>query len=116
MSGDGSDGLDFTYIEDLVDGLTRVVELEESRNQVFNLTYGSARTIAEMVDILRSHFPSVTVKSVPKDTLMPDRGTLNIDKARSLLGYNPSWPLDSGYPKYIQWYRDLFARQPEHRR
>lgn len=112
MSGDGSDGLDFTYIQDLVNGLTRVVEREESKNQIFNLTYGSARTIADMLDILRAEFPGISVKSVAKDSLMPDRGTLNVDKARSLLGYIPEWPLDKGYPKYISWYRDLFERQP----
>ncbi|HEX3703114.1 MAG TPA: NAD(P)-dependent oxidoreductase, partial [Vicinamibacterales bacterium] len=57
VNGDGSDGLDFTYIQDLVDGLTRVIEEKGARNQIFNLTYGSARTIGDMLDILRQHFP-----------------------------------------------------------
>lgn len=113
INGDGSDGLDFTYIQDLIDGITRMVESEGARNQILNLTYGSARSIADMVDIIRTHFPSITVRSVPKDSLMPDRGTLSVEKARSLIGYEPSWPLDKGYPRYIAWYQDLFARHPE---
>lgn len=113
INGDGSDGLDFTYIQDLVDGLTKVVTNDNAKNQIFNLTYGSARTIADMIDILKNHFPSISVKRIPKDALMPDRGTLSVEKARSLIGYNPTWSLDKGYPQYIEWYTDLFNRHPE---
>lgn len=113
INGDGSDGLDFTYIQDLVNGLTNVITSEESKNQIFNLTYGSARSISDMIDILRGYFPKISVKSIAKDALMPDRGTLSVDKARDLIGYNPTWSLDQGYPKYIEWYMDLFNRNPE---
>ena len=63
-----------------------------------------------MVDILRSHFPNINVKHTQKDKLMPDRGTLSIDKARNLLGYEPQFPLETGFPRYIEWYKNLFAR------
>ena len=66
-----------------------------------------------MVDILRQHFPGVSVRRVAKDALMPDRGTLSVDKARERLGYEPQWPLDRGYPQYIAWYTDLAARRPD---
>ena len=39
---------------------------------------------------------------------MPVRGTLSIEKAKKLLGYNPSWPLEKGYPQYIKWYKKLY--------
>jgi nucleoside-diphosphate-sugar epimerase len=110
ISGDGSDRLDFTYVEDVVQGVVKAIERPEARNQIFNLTFGGARSISQMVDILRSHVPSVTVKSAPKDKLMPDRGTLSIDKARALLGYEPAYPLETGFPRYIEWYKNLFAR------
>ena len=113
VNGDGSDGLDFTYIEDLLDGLTKVVEHEGARNQIFNLTYGSARTIGDMLAILEQHFPKIRVNRVAKDALMPDRGTLSVDKARALIGYEPRWPLDVAYPRYIAWYRDLAERRPD---
>lgn len=116
MNGDGSDGLDFTYIQDLVGGLANVISNENAKNQIFNLTYGSARTIADMIDILKGYFPGISVKSIPKDSLMPDRGTLSVEKAKSLIGYNPTWSLDKGYPKYIEWYMDLFNRNPDLRK
>ncbi len=108
ITGDGSDRLDFTYIDDLVHGIVRVLESPDSRKQIFNLTYGESRSTSEMVEILRRHFPDLRVKYVPKDQLMPDRGTLSVEKARRLIGYNPQFPLERGFVKYIEWYRELF--------
>jgi nucleoside-diphosphate-sugar epimerase len=107
IQGDGSDCLDFTYIDDLVDGIVRVIEHPDSRNQVFNMTYGAACSLKEMADIIAEHFPDTDIKYVAKDKLMPDRGTLCMDKAEKLLGFKPSWPLERGFPKYIEWYKSL---------
>jgi nucleoside-diphosphate-sugar epimerase len=113
VNGDGSDGLDFTYIQDLINGIVNVIENKNSINQIFNLTFGSARNISDMIDILKLDFPNVLIKKIEKDALMPDRGTLSIEKAKSLIGYNPEWSLDKGYPKYIKWYRNLSENNPE---
>src|SRR5215468_3116061 len=53
VNGDGSDALDFTYIGDLVHGLTLCIKRPEGRNQVFNLTYGGARSLNQMAEIMR---------------------------------------------------------------
>lgn len=110
VHGDGSDRLDFTYIGDLVDGIVKSIEHKEARNQIFNMTYGSARSIAEMAQIIEQHFPGVKVQYKEKDALMPERGTLNVDKARRLIGYEPKWPLDKGYVRYIEWYKQHFGK------
>ena len=110
INGDGSDTLDFTYIEDLVNGIKQVLINENSKNQIFNLTFGSARTISDMVRVLKEYFPKIKIKKTSKDKLMPDRGTLSIEKAKNLIGYNPSWELEKGYSKYIEWYKTLFSK------
>lgn len=113
INGDGSDSLDFTYIRDLVDGVVRAIDSPAARNQVFNMTYGGARSISQMAEILREHFPSVRIRYQEKDRLMPDRGTLSVEKARELIGYEPQWPLEKGFPEYIRWYKELFAAHPD---
>jgi nucleoside-diphosphate-sugar epimerase len=45
-----------------------------------------------------------------RDALMPERGTLSIAKAKKLVGYEPRFPLEIGYRRYINWYRELFGR------
>ena len=109
LEGDGSDRLDFTYIDDLVQGLALVLEHPEARNDTFNLTYGAARTIAELAGIVQAQFPEVEIERSERDRLMPVRGTLSVARARTLLGYDPRHPIEVGIPKYIEWYRGLVA-------
>jgi nucleoside-diphosphate-sugar epimerase len=108
INGDGSDKLDFTYIDDLIQGVTLTIENKKARNETFNMTYGEARTIGEMAEILKDHFEGININYLPKDKLTPDRGTLNVDKARDLLGYQPENSIDVGYPKYINWYKSFW--------
>jgi len=109
--GDGTDALDFTYIGDLVQGIEKAIQSEHSRNETFNMTYGGARSIAQMAEIIEEHFPNVRVKYEDRDVLMPERGTLSVDKARRLIGYDPQFPLDKGFVEYIEWYKNLFERK-----
>jgi len=109
LSGDGSDSLDFTYIGDLVRGVEKVIDNDNSRGQVFNLTYGSGRSLAEMAEIVKSHFPDIQIKYQAKDNLTPDRGTLNINKAKEFIGFEPQFPLEKGYEQYINWYKEFYS-------
>jgi nucleoside-diphosphate-sugar epimerase len=113
VNGDGSDALDFTYIDDLVQGVLRSIIFPEARNEIFNITYGSARKISEMAEMVREYFPGTRLINNPRDALMPERGTLSIEKAKRLLGYEPQFPLDKGFVRYIQWYKQLKETQPE---
>lgn len=108
IQGDGSDRLDFTYIDDLVPGIVNVLENENSKNQIFNLTYGESRSVSQMADILAKHFPGAKVNYLPKDKLTPSRGTLCVDKARQMIGYNPQFPLERGFVQYINWYKSIW--------
>lgn len=110
VDGDGDERLDFTYIDDLVDGICLSVEKKEARGEIFNLTYGSSRPIKELIEITQRYFPNVELERIPRDKLMPFRGTLSIEKARQKLGYDPKNPVDVGFPKYIEWYLQLRER------
>jgi nucleoside-diphosphate-sugar epimerase len=107
ISGDGQDRLDFTYIQDLVDGVKLCLQKKEALGETFNITYGQSRSLNDMVAILRDHFPAAKVEYLPKDKLMPDRGTLSVEKAKRILGYNPQFPLEKGFVQYINWNKQL---------
>lgn len=113
INGDGTDTLDFTYIRDLVEGLILCMTTPEAKNQIFNLTYGGARSLNQMAAIIREHFPRIEIKYHPRDQLMPERGTLSVEKARRLLGYAPAYPLDRGFVGYLDWYKGIAAEHPE---
>ena len=108
INGDGSDSLDFTYIKDLANGINKVISNKNSLNQTFNITYGEARPISNLIDILKEYFPKLSVDLEPKDKLMPKRGTLSTQKAEDLIDFKSTWPLEKGYREYIEWYVNIF--------
>ncbi|MEE9130995.1 MAG: NAD(P)-dependent oxidoreductase [Phycisphaerales bacterium] len=107
VAGDGAERLDFTFIEDLITGIIQIIQSDESRGETFNLTFGRSRSIAELVEVVRAQFPKISIEYRPKNRLMPDRGTLCVDKARALLGYDPHWPIERGVAQYIKSYGSL---------
>lgn len=113
INGDGEDKLDFTYIGDLVQGVIRCIGDERAKGEIFNLTYGSSRSIREALNILADIFPGIEVEQQERDRLMPERGTLSVEKARQTIGYTPAYPLEEAIPRYVNWYRQLQTQQPE---
>ena len=75
INGDGEDKLDFTYIEDLVRGISYCCDNEKAKNQIFNITFGNARKINDLIVILKNIFPKVKINYKEKEKLMPERGT-----------------------------------------
>ena len=92
----------------MIQGVTCVIENNNAINETFNITFGEARTIGEMADILKSNFSNINIKYKSKDRLTPDRGTLNIEKAQRMIGYKPTYPIEIGYVKYIDWYKNIW--------
>ena len=45
-----------------------------------------------------------------KEKFTPKRGTLSIEKAKSLIGYKPQYPIEEGYQKYIDWYSKVLNK------
>ena len=109
VDGDGDERIDFSYIDDVVDGVCRVIANPAARNEAFNITTGASRSLTDLISIVRDHFPEVDVEYVERDALRPYRGTLSIDKARRLIGYDPRTTLEEGLDRYVAWYRDLVS-------
>ena len=108
INGDGEEKLDFTYIEDLIEGIGLCCEKENAKNQTFNLTYGESRKISELTAILKKEFPNIKIFYKEREKFMPERGTLDVSKAKKLLGYKPINPIEIGYIKYIAWYKKFW--------
>ena len=112
LEGGGDGRLDFTYIEDLSEGMARALAFHQDRedSSTFNLTLGQSRSIAELAAIVRELVPNVVIEERPRANDKPIRGTLNTDRARKLLGYEPTWPLERGYRRYCEWYIETWNR------
>jgi len=94
--------VDFSYVTDVADGFVRALFAEKAKNEIFNISRGEGRSIAELAEIVKSHFPHVPMieESEKPDMKRPLRGALGIEKARTLLGYNPTVSLEDGIKIY----------------
>ena len=108
INGDGNEKLDFTYIEDLVNGIVLCCENKNALNETFNITFGNSRKINELAEVLKSEFKDVKIDYKNKEKFVPERGTLNNDKAKTILGFNPKYSIEEGYIKYISWYKNFW--------
>ena len=102
---DGDNRVDFTYVEDTASGIIKAA-LSDVSNKSFNITAGNAtslRTAAEKIIALTGSKSNIVDTGANK--LYPKRGTLDITRAKDLLGYQPKTLFDEGLKKYYEWLR-----------
>lgn len=108
LFGGGIQTLDFTYVEDVTEGMIKVMFHENAEGEAFNITYGRGYTLRELADILLTQCPNLEVKVVEEeDVFRPKRGALSIEKAKKMVGYNPQISLEEGLKRYLEIYRNL---------
>ena len=110
INGTGEEKLDFTYIEDLTDGISKCCENKKAKNQTFNLTYGESRSVNELIKILKKSFPKLKAEYTNKEKFVPERGTLDVSRAKKLINYKPKFSIDKGYRAYIEWYKKMYRQ------
>lgn len=112
ITGTGEETRDFTYVGDLVDGLLRAGILESAIGQEFNLASGKEIRIgdlARMINAATGNAAGIRMAERRKwDT--KSRLLASIEKARSLIGYEPRTPFDEGLERTIDWFRKNWER------
>ena len=111
INGSGKEKLDFTYIQDLIQGISKSISNQKAYNEIFNITYGNGREILELIEIIKDNFGSTEIEFKDKNKLTPERGTLSNAKSKELLKYESKWSIEEGYQKYIDWYKDFFNKK-----
>lgn len=99
------ESLDFTNVRDTANGFILAALRPEAIGETFNITYGSAHRLYDYAMEIKKHCPNLEVEIVPRDAFRPKRGTLSIEKARKLLGYEPKVTLGQGVQEYVEFAR-----------
>ncbi len=106
IDNNGLHELDFTYIDDLVEGIYLSIISSNAINQTFNISFGNGRTIAELASLVKNIFPKVKIFSKDCKPFRPNRGSMNIQKAKELLQYNPIYSLEKGLIEYYKFMKE----------
>ena len=109
--------LDFTYVDDCVEGIVRGIEaLAERRvvNQTVNLAYGQGNTLVHCAERIAAE-----LRTEPDMTLAPSllgevtHYVADLSKARALLGYDPKVSLDDGIARSVAWFLEHREAHPD---
>ena len=115
VHGDGLQSRDFTYVDNVVqvNQLAALVENAEALNTVYNVAYGENTTLIELFRQLVTNLAEFDEQiAYIKPVFGPERqgdvrhSLASIDKARSLLGYQPAYSLGDGLKLASAWYWD----------
>lgn len=108
--GDGSTRRDYTYVDDIVQGIRAAADYDRETYDVFNLGESETITLSGLIAALEE----ATGKKALIEHLPDQPGDMpatwaDIGKARALLGYAPKTKISEGLPKFVEWFRSTLA-------
>ncbi|SDQ46675.1 UDP-glucuronate 4-epimerase [Chryseobacterium soldanellicola] len=106
--GDGSTARDYTYIEDIIDGITKSISYLESNSKVYeilNLGESEVITLNEMLATIEKTLgKSANKKMLPMQAGDVQKTNADITKAKTLIGYKPTTHFQNGIKKFVEWF------------
>ena len=104
--GDGSTRRDYTYIDDIVQGVLGAMTYEGNLFDIFNLGENETTTLSVLIAMLEQSIGrKAIIEHLPEQPGDMPLTCADISKACRLLHYNPTTPLAIGIPKFVEWYQ-----------
>lgn len=106
MYGDGSSQRDYTYIGDIVSGIMKVLNLKNPGFEVINLGRSEPVVLKDMIACIETALgKKAKINKLPMQKGDVPNTFASIEKARTLLGYNPTTGLEKGVNEFVEWYK-----------
>jgi len=108
--GDGSSSRDYTYIDDIVDGVVRSID-RKHKYEVFNLGKGDGTSLKEFIDLVQKHVgKKATIRVMPDQPGDVPYTCADVSKAYELLGYKATIPFEEGIRRTANWYSEAYGK------
>ena len=112
IEGDGGQGRDFTYVEDLVTGVLQCLDADSTGCETVNLAYGDSRTVLDIYELLSQFTLEQSPDQViPDPQRMPPRtgdvrhSLADVTRAKERFGFAPTVGFAEGLARTFAWYR-----------
>jgi UDP-glucuronate 4-epimerase len=104
MYGDGSSRRDYTYIDDLIDGILGVIDYHKGF-EIYNLGESQTTSLRELIRLIEEAMG----KKANIETMAFQPGDVsvtyaNITKAKRKLKYHPKVKMKEGIQRFVEWY------------
>jgi UDP-glucose 4-epimerase len=106
----GDESLDFTYVDDVTDGIVTASISDDTNNSIYNVTRGQSKTLLEAAKLAIEIVGQGTIRVNTSDNNFPSRGQLNISKAHQDFGYAPQTNIEQGFKEYYAWLTNSIYR------
>ena len=104
--GDGTMRRDYTYIDDIIQGVRAAIDYDATMHEIFNLGESQTIELKELISLLERSLDMNAI--IDRQPLQPGdvpATYADITKAREKLGYNPTTKIADGIPKFVEWFR-----------
>jgi len=108
--GDGSSRRDYTYIDDIIQGVRASIDYDGSMHEVFNLGESETTELSRLIDLIENAVGNKAI--IDRQPMQPGDVPVtfaDISKARRLLNYDPHTKIETGIPNFVAWYQNLHA-------
>ena len=110
MFGDGTTSRDYTYVDDIVDGIIKSCEYTLNNKNVYeilNIGNSSPTSLKEMINVIgKTLGVEPKIKQLPMQPGDVDRTYADISKAKKLIGYSPKTSFEEGIKEFVDWYKE----------
>ena len=114
MYGDGSTSRDYTYIDDVVQGIIAATKYDETDFEIINLGNNYSVSLKELITSIENVVDKkATIEQLPEQPGDVPKTFADISKAKKLLAYEPKTKLNEGLEKFYEWFnehRELLLR------
>jgi len=105
MFGDGTTRRDYTYVDDIVQGVLQAID-KPFEYEIFNLGEQETISLRELIDeVAEAVGKPAQINTMPMQAGDVSITYANIEKARKLLGYNPTTSVSEGIVQFVEWYK-----------
>jgi UDP-glucose 4-epimerase len=95
--------LDFTYVDDVADGIVAATLKSQANNQTYNITRSYSKTLLAAAELAVQIAGRGSIEVRDRDSNFPSRGALNITAAQRDLGFDPQVDIEQGFRRYHEW-------------
>ena len=106
LFGDGASERDYTYIDDIIDGVISVIERHRGF-EIYNLGDSNPVPLARIVSLIEEALDKkAEIERLPSQPGDVRRTYADVEKARRMLGYRPRVKIEDGIARFAKWYRE----------
>lgn len=108
--GDGTTKRDYTYVDDILQGIIASIEYDKTPFEVVNLGESQTIELNYLISLLEENIGKKAI--IERQGLQPGDVPItyaDITKAKNILGYNPTTPIETGLKNFTEWFNEYYG-------